>query len=266
MTNSLEGYAKAYAFDLGMSTTDQNNGAGITTVDGQVGGQPMFLVTSQQAHDFLDLSLKDPHAAGDYLGFAKTQFQDSVRLDMMDPTQDHTQGYANLVATSQQIIDGQHLSDAQAQDAAAAQRAALVNGLLGGAGNAPGGNALGVGQVLDGLVTPYVDQLPGLQTNHAAEMQVANHQADLLIGGQADISVVQAAVDGGLLKTGSGADEIPVGIVDSAGHVEDSPQFRAWFNSNGQNIIVSPTGDPHRQGLSLEAYVNRMKQAMAQHS
>ncbi|MEY9935019.1 hypothetical protein ABH926_009690 [Catenulispora sp. GP43] len=268
MTNSLEGYAKAYSFDLGMSTTDQNNGAGVTTVDGQPNGQPMFLVTAQQAHDFLDLSLKDPHAAGDYLGFAKAQFQNSVKLDMLsNGTIDHTSGYANLVATSQQIIDEQHMSAAQAQDAAAAQRAAIVNALLGAAGNAPGeGAVIGVGQTLDGLVTPYVDQLPGLQTNHAADMQAANHQADLLIGGQADISVVQAAVDSGKLTIGTGPDQIPPGIVDGSGHVQDDSQFRAWFNSSGENLIVAPTNDPHRQSLSLEAYVNRMKGAMAGHS
>jgi hypothetical protein len=268
VTNSLEGYAKSYSFDLAMSTTDQNNGAGLTTVDGQPNGQPMFLVTAAQAHDFLDLSLKDPHAAGDYLGFAKAQFQNSVKLDMMsNGTVDHTTGYANLVATSQQIIDEQHMSAAQAQDAAAAQRAAVVNALLGAAGNAPGEGAIvGVGQTLDGLVTPFVDQLPGLQSGHAADMAVANHQADLLIGGQADISVVQAAVDSGKLTVGTGTDQIPPGILDGSGHVQDDPQFRAWFGSSGQNLIVAPTNDPHLKSLSLEDYVNRMKGAMAGHS
>jgi hypothetical protein len=267
VTNSLEGYAKAYSFDLATSTTDANNGSGMTTVGGDPHGQPMFLVTSQQAHDFLDLSLKDPHAAGDYLGFAKAQFQNSVELDMASHGRtDHTAAYSNLVATSQQIIDEQHMSGAQAQDAAAAQRAAIVNALLGAAGNAPGPDAVGVGQVLDGLVTPYVDQLPGLQSNHAAEMAVANHQADLLIGGQADISVVQAAYDSGLLKVGDpNSDQLAPGIVDANGHVQDNATFRAWF-SDHQKDIVAPTGDPHLADMSLENYVDRMKKAMAQHS
>ena len=267
VTDALEGYAKAYSFDLGMSTTDGNSGAGVTTVDGRPGGPPVFMVTSQQAQDFLDLALKDPHAAGDYLGFAKAQFQDSVKLDMMsNGVVDHTSGYANLVATTQQIIDGQHLSDAQAQDAAAAQKAALVSALLGGFGNGPGPDSVGIGQALDGLLTPYLDQLPGLATDHTAEAQVAIHQADQLIGRQADLTVVQAAVDSGLLKTGPGPDDIPPGIVDSSGHVQDSAQFRNWFNGGGKNIIVAPTGDPHRQGLSLENYVKRMTDAMNGHS
>lgn len=267
VTNSLEGYAKAYSFDLATSTTDSNNGAGITTVGGDPNGQPMFLVSSQQAHDFLDLSLKDPHAAGDYLGFAKAQFQNSVELDMASHgTVDHSSAYANLVATSQQIIDEQHMSGAKAQDAAAAQRAAIVNALLYSAGNAPGPDAVGVGQALDGLMTPYIEQLPGLQTNHAADMQVANHQADLLIGGKADIAVVQAAVDSGMLTVGDpGHDHLAPGILDANGHVQDNATFRSWYSEH-QKIVVAPTNDPHLQNLSLEDYVSRMTRAMNQHS
>ena len=267
VTNSLEGYAKAYSFDLATSTTDANHGSGMTTVGGDPNGQPMFLVTSQQAHDFLDLSLKDPHAAGDYLGFAKSQYQDSLKVDMMSSGKvDHTQAYANLVATSQQIIDEQHMSGAQAQDAAAAQRAALVNGLLGGAGNLPGPDGLGVAQAMDGLVTPLVDQLPGLQQNHAAEMQVANHQADLLISRQANLSVVQAAVDSGKLTVGDpNSDHLPPGILDSNGHIQDNATFRAWWSDHSRDI-PAPTNDPHLQSMSLQQYVDAMQNAMNGHS
>jgi hypothetical protein len=224
-------------------------------------------VTSQQAHDFLDLSLKDPHAAGDYLGFSKAQYQNAMKVDMLSSGKvDHTQAYANLVATSQQIIDEQHMSGAQAQDAAAAQRAALVNGLLGGAGNLPGPNALGVAQAVDGLVTPLVDQLPGLQQNHAAEMQVANHQADLLISRQANLSVVQAAVDSGKLTVGDpNQDHLPPGILDAGGHVQDNATFRAWWSDHSQSI-PAPTNDPHLQGRSLQDYVRQMQDAMNGHS
>jgi hypothetical protein len=267
VTNSLEGYAKAYSFDLATSTTDANHGSGMTTVGGDPNGQPMFLVTAQQAHDFLDLSLKDPHAAGDYLGFAKSQYQGAVRVDMMNNgTVDHTQAYANLVATSQQIIDEQHMSTAQAQDAAAAQRAALVNGLLCGAGNLPGPDGLGVGQALDGLVTPFIDLQPGLQQTHAAEMGVANHQADLLISRQLNLSVVQAAVDSGKLTVGDpNHDHLPPGILDSNGHVQDNATFRAWWSDHSQDV-PAPTGDPHLQSKSLQYYVDEMQHAMQAHS
>jgi hypothetical protein len=134
VTASLEGYAKAYSLDLALSTSDDNSGTGLTTVDGKADGQPMFVVTSQQAHDFLDLS------------------------------------------------------------------------------------------------------------------------------------VVQAAVDSGLLVSGDKPGEIPTGIVDGNGRVEDNAQFRAWYNTTGQNLRVAPPGTPPDQALHLSDYVSRLTTAIAHHS
>ena len=61
-------------------------------------------------------------------GGVENAISDMASTDMSS-TVDHGSAYANLVATSQQIIDEQHRSGAKAQDAAAAQRAAIVNAL-----------------------------------------------------------------------------------------------------------------------------------------
>ena len=260
---SLAGYAKDFSYDLAVSMSDKNDGVGISTVDAVAGGQPMFGVTDKQARDFLKVALCDPHAAGDFKGLAEVQYQRAVQAAIMSNGDlDHTQGYANLVAASQQVIDGQQLSDAQHKDAVAAQHAALVNALLGGAGNAPSGPMTGLGQAVDGLVTPYVGQLPAFDTTHAAAVAAANHQADLLVSGQADVSVTQASLDAGKLTVGPDhKTQIPVGIVDADGKVQGTVQFRSWYTGTGNSLVMIPESSGH-QPTSLDTYVQRLQNAM----
>ena len=212
------------------------------------------------------MALADPTSAGDYKGFAETQYQNAVKVAITTKgSLDHTLGYANLVASAQQAIDNQQLTAAQHQDATAAQGAALVNGLLGGLGNAPSEPIGGVGQAVDGLLAPYIDQLPAFDTSHAAAAAAANHQADLLIGGQANVSVTQAALDAGALTNGPDPShmrpQIPVGIVDSNGKVQANAQFRFWFTGTGTNEIVIPQNSG-RTETSLGMYVQQLTNAM----
>jgi len=267
VTTSLAGYAKAFSYDLAVSVSDKvGTGAGISTADGNPGGPPAFALSDEQATDFLKVALADPTALGDYKGFAEGQYQNAVKVAIMtNGGLDRTLGYANLVASAQQAIDNQQLTAAQHQDATAAQGAALVNGLLGGLGNAPSGPVGGVGQAVDGLLAPYIDQLPAFDTSHAAAAAAANHQADLLIGGQANVSVTQAALDAGALTNGPDPahmkPQIPVGIVDGNGKVQANTQFRFWFTGTGTNEVVIPESSKHGE-TSLGSYVQQLTTAM----
>lgn len=97
-------------------------------------------------------------------------------------------------------------------------------------------------------------------------MEIANHQADLLIGGKSDIAVTQAAVNSGLLTVdGPSALHIPADALDANGHVQDNAAFRAWYSEH-QDEVPSPNSDQHYRPLTFEGYVNRLKQGIAQHS
>ncbi|OLE24703.1 MAG: hypothetical protein AUG49_12725 [Catenulispora sp. 13_1_20CM_3_70_7] len=233
ITTSLAGYAKDFSYDLAVSVSDDNPGGIIATVDGVPGGQPIFELTDQNARAFLKVALSDPDAASKFKGIAVARYQDAVKVALMSNGDlDHTQGYAKLVAASQQIIDKMDLSAAQHKDAVAAEHAALVDALLGGMGNAPSGTAGGLAQAIGGLLTPYIDAHLG--TTYADEAAAANHQADLLISSRADVLVTQAALDAGKLTIGTDRKtQIPIGITDGHGRVVGNGQFRTWYTGTG---------------------------------
>ncbi|WP_194891930.1 putative T7SS-secreted protein [Catenulispora pinisilvae] len=259
VSQSLEGYAKAYSFDLGSS-------AQLSNVDGvshlgviQPDGQPLqFLISHQQLHNFLSVALQDPHSAADFAGFTQGNYQNALKLSFMGGP-DYTKIAAGLVGMSQDTLNDMHLSGAAAQDAANAQHAALVNAILGGLGNAPSGTPVGVGQAVDGFLTPYIDQLPMFSTDNQAKEQIIVGQSNAQLSGSAMSIVVQAAVESGKLPIG-GLDGPPANAFDH-GRLIHPEDLNTWWASVGWKLKIQPDSG-QIQAPTLGTYADQVKNAI----
>ena len=196
------------------------------------------------------------------------------------PFNDVTPGYANLVASAQSLIDQQNISPAQQADARNANHLLILNMLGGAFGNAPGpegyaaSTTLGAGQSLVGLMQPAIGGGSGpigrfFDTSHVAQVQAANHAADLSLGDYARLLATQGAYDAGSLividhqpgpndHLPPGGIWIGPGMLDSNGKVQNSPGFQDWWNT-GQNPIAGQSGQP------LSHYVDQIQKAMTIH-
>lgn len=273
VTKALYNYGNSYSFDLAQSAADSSTDG--VEMRGDLPGSPYdFVATTDETKAFLKTIFSDPKSAGAYQGFVQAQYSGAVQASIEGgPHYDFTDNYANLLALTQSVINGQNLSDAQKIDATNANHLVMFNMLAGAFGNAPGpegvpGHVLGVAQTLDGLLQPTVGPGSGpigdfFDTTHADQAAQQNLQANI---GQVDIARIlatQGAHDSGRLDLSSNP-----GIVDGQGRVQYGSAFQSWWG-NGQNPPLGPinpkTGEPVAGSKSLEQYVNQVQNAIGLH-
>lgn len=250
VNNGLIDYANTYMFDLGRSLGG-NSTDGIFPIGGEVGRPTAFYIPFPVAQDFLKFALADPKAAGRYLGNAQVQLTHAMSLAMKsDPKINYTPDYSNLAAQIQKILDAKNFSDEQRADARAAGRLTVLNALAGGFGNAPGGNLLGVAQMVDGLLQPTVTG--GIfDTGHAESALHANSLNDLYLNHMGRALATQAAVDAGILKPS----DFPPGVLASNKTIIPGGFFESWYEDHWEMSIG---------GDSLDTYANELSKAIGE--
>lgn len=251
VNNGLIDYANTYMFDLGRSLDGNNLNEGIGSL-GSISGHPLtFYVPYTSVQDFLAFVLADPHAAGQYLGNAQAQLTHAMALAMKGGSgTNYTADYASLVAETQKLIDSQNLSAAQHKDAIATSRLTLFNSLAGVFADAPGGNVLGVAQMMDGLLQPTATG--GIfDTGHAQSVLHDNSLNDLYLNHMGRVLAAQAAVEAGLLDPST----LPPGIVDNNNVVIPGVPFQSWYDDNKDMIVGSK---------SLSDYADKLSKAIGE--
>lgn len=261
VNNGLIDYANTYAFDLGRSLMGTNATDGLTPLGNIPGGPQTFYVPYSTAQQYLSFTLSDPKAAGNYLGNAEVQLTHAMSLAMKSNSGiDYTGDYANLVAATQKITDSQNLSAAQHNDAIANSRLTLFNSLTGGLGNAPGGTAIGVGQMLDGLLSPVAGGSL-FDTSHAQAAITANNLNDLLLNHMGPALATQAAIDAGKLDPAA----LHSGILSSGNVVLPNQNLLSWYDDN-KHMPVSNLmqGDKQVGALTLKDYADELSTAIGE--
>ena len=275
ITQALIHYASNNSLDLALS----GNASDDTVQMVRVGPNTPFynfVVTHDEVTSFLALALKDPKDAGAYRGWLQGTYASAVQVAIQSgPEADWTQPYANLMVDTQKLIDHQTLDAAGRADAIAANHLMVLNMIAGAAGNAPGGNMIGIAQTVDGFMQPLAGAPPttdgGLlahlfdQSHTATAIQNA-HQDDINQIQHMQVLVTQGALDSGRLKP----DMLDPGVVVD-GKVVDSGAFQTWYETRGSKYILSPPPPEHPDPTfalrikSLQDYVNQLTTALELH-
>jgi len=151
----------------------------------------------------------------------------------------------------------------------------VFNMITGAAGNAPGGNMIGIAQTVDGFMQPLAGAPPttdgGLlahlfDQSHTATAIQNVHQDDINQIQHMQVLVTQGALDSGRLKP----DMLDPGVVVD-GKVVDSGAFQTWYETRGSKYILSPPPPEHPDPTftlrikSLQDYVNQLTTALELH-
>ncbi|ACU73994.1 hypothetical protein Caci_5135 [Catenulispora acidiphila DSM 44928] len=272
---ALYNYGNAYSFDLAQSAADSHTDGVLPR--GDMPGNPYdFVATTDETKAFLDEIMSDPKSAGGFQGFVQAQYSDAVKAAIQGgPQLDFTPNYANLVALTQSVVNGKHLSAAQQVDATNANHQVMFNMLAGALGNAPGpadgipGASVGIVQTLDGLLQPTVGPGAGpigrfFDTTHAAQATIDNMNANISQVDLARLLATQGAYDSGKLDLADSP-----GIVDATTRkVVYGPAFQSWWG-NHENTPLGPinpkTGEPVDGSKSLETYAIQVQNAFGLH-
>ncbi|OLE20622.1 MAG: hypothetical protein AUG49_24600 [Catenulispora sp. 13_1_20CM_3_70_7] len=273
--SALRNYATANMFDLAQSTANSST-QGVTWRDNIPGNPYIFMVSNADAQAFLKVALQDPHDAMAYQALVAKKYTESVRDAIrFGPLNDFTPAYANLISSTQLLIDLHRVSEAQQIDARNANHLLIVNMIGGAFGNAPGPDTLGLAQSIEGLMQPAIGGGSGFigrffDTSHAAQAQAANHVADIGLVDFARLLAAQGAYDAGALAVVTHEPDaahplpsgvIPIGpdVVDASGKIQNTAAFQSWWIT-GQNPVLGQSGQP------LSHYVDQIQNAMAIHS
>lgn len=273
---ALRNLATANMFDLSQSTI-HSSAQGLTTISGIPGNPYTFVASDADVQSFLKIALRNPHDAMAYEALVEKKYTEAVSNAIrFGPLSDTTPGYANLVSSTQKLIDAQQIGAAQQVDARNANHMLILNMLGGAFGNAPGSNEVGVVQSLQGLVQPtigggstYIGHF--FDTSHAAQAQADGHTADVDLTDYARLLATQGAYDAGALVVVTSPPDpshplphnaIPIGpgMVGADGKIQqNSTAFQSWWDT-GQNPIVGNSIQP------LSHYVDQIQNAMTIHS
>ena len=275
ITQALIHYASNNSLDLALS----GNASDDTVQMVRVGPNTPFynfVVTHDEVTSFLALALKDPKDAAAYRGWLQGTYASAVQVAIQSgPEADWTQPYANLMVDTQKLIDHQTLDAAGRADAIAANHLMVFNMITGAAGNAPGGNMIGIAQTVDGFMQPLAGAPPttdgGLlahlfDQSHTATAIQNVHQDDINQIQHMQVLVTQGALDSGRLKP----DMLDPGVVVD-GKVVDSGAFQTWYETRGSKYILSPPPPEHPDPTftlrikSLQDYVNQLTTALELH-
>lgn len=236
-----------------------------------------FSVTDAEQKAFLKLALSGPYprdAAG-YRGYLEGKYSDAVQAAI---TYGHdanwTKPMGALLATTQGIINGERLTDAQKIDAANTSHLVLFNMLTGAVGNAPlDGKLLGWSQSGIGLLAPLGGNLPHdgsyfdhvFDTSHANNALETNSADNFVQLHHMQAVVTQGALDSGLLKP----EMLDPGIVVN-GKIVEGAQFDTWYETRGNLLSLGPPPPPgtepdHYKVASLDDYVDAVLKPVELH-
>ncbi|MBS2545365.1 hypothetical protein KGQ19_00635 [Catenulispora sp. NL8] len=276
ITQALIHFASNNSLDLALST--QGSSDGLSTVQyGPNAPFYNFTVTQDELKSFLSLALADPKNAAAYRGWLQGSYTGLVQAAIQDgPKSDWTQPYSQLIIATQAVIDKQQLDAAGHADAMAANHVMVFNMLTGALGNAPGGEALGIAQTVDGFLQPLAGSPPttdgGLlhqlfDQSHTATVALGTHQDDINQIQHMQVLVAQGALDSGRLTP----DMLSPGVVVD-GKVQDNTAFQTWYGTLGSKLVLGPPAPPHPDALdkaltprSLQEYVNEFTNALELH-
>ena len=229
-----------------------------------------FVVQDGEEKAFLKLALSGPppRDVAAYRGYLEGKYSEVVQAAIHGgPESDWTGTYASLLASTQNIIDGQHLDQAQIVDARNASHLVLFNMITGALGNAPTDGILaGASQAGIGFLAPLGGTLPHdgsyfdhvFDTSHVNSVQAANDSDDKLQLNHMQALVTQGALNSGLLKP----DMLDPGVVVN-GRVVEGIDFDTWYKSRGRLLTLGPPPppgvDPKDYKIpSLNDYVNEI--------
>ncbi|NUS06724.1 MAG: hypothetical protein HOV97_29685 [Nonomuraea sp.] len=274
ITASLRNYATANMYDLAQSSMDSRTEA--VQSDAGIPGSPLtFIVKRSDAETFLKVALRNPNDAMAYQTLVEGKYSEAVRNAIQfGPFYDTTDGYANLAASAQQIIDGQSIDAAKQIDARNTNHQLIANMLGGAFGNAPGPVGLGISQSLEGLMQPTIGGGAGwigrfFDTSHAAQAQLDAHQSDINLEDHSKLLATQGAYQAGALVVVHDLTDVrhvPAGaapngpdMISADGAVRDNATFQTWWK-NGENVPLGPGGQ------KLSDFAAKIQNAMAIHS